>query len=102
LVATIFLASSGTFFPALLFVLAFARGLSVAFFEYAVAKVTKNSENVSVDVGLLHAPMRFAEFASVLAAGFFVQAVGYGPAFFATGIAFVIFSAMTLRVLSRD
>jgi hypothetical protein len=46
--------------------------------------------------------MRFAEFSSVLAAGFFVQAVGYAPVFAATGVFFAIFSVITLRQLGKS
>jgi hypothetical protein len=99
LVTTFLLASSGFFFPAFLFALAFVRGFSVAFFEHMVVKVFKNSKNVSVDIGLIHAPMRFAEFSSVLAAGFVAQAVGYAPVFAATGIFFAVFSFMSLHIL---
>ena len=100
--ASIFLASSGLFFPALLFALAFVRGFSIAFFENIVAKATLNSRNVSVDIGLLHVPMRLAEFSSLLAAGFVVQAVGYAPVFAATGFFFVIFSFISLHQLNTQ
>lgn len=99
LTATVLLASSGLFFPALLFALAFVRGLSIAFFEHIVVKAVRNSENVSADVGLLHVPMRFAEFFSLLLAGFAVQAIGYAPVFALTGVSFVIFSIMSYRLL---
>ncbi len=97
--AAILLAYSGFLFPAVLCSLAFVRGYSVAFFEHAVAKVAKNSKNVSVDIGWLHVPMRLAEFSSVLAAGFVVQALGYAPVFVATGLCFVVFSFVVVKVL---
>jgi len=99
LAAAVFLAYSGFLFPALFCALAFVRGYSVAYFEHSVAKVAKNSKNVSIDIGWLHVPMRLAEFSSVLASGFVVQAVGYAPVFAATGICFVAFSAIALNVL---
>jgi len=102
LAAAVFLANSGLLFPALLCALAFVRGYSVAYFEHSVAKVAKNSKNVSVDIGWLHVPMRLAEFSSVLASGFFVQVVGYAPVFAATGLCFVIFSFMTLKILGQS
>jgi MFS family permease len=97
--ASIFLAGSGLFFPALLLALAFVRGFSVAFFEHLVAKVALNRKNVSVDIGWLHAPMRLAEFASVLTAGFAAQAVGYAPVFAVTGVFFAVFSFMSFHQL---
>ena len=97
--ASIFLAVSGLFFPALFFALAFVRGFGVAFFEHLVHKVARNSQNLCVDIAWLHAPMRIAEFASVLSAGFLAQVVGYAPVFAATGFFFVVFSFMSLQQL---
>ena len=97
--ASVFLTSSGLFFPALLFALAFARGFGVAFFEHLVAKVAKDSQNVCVDIGWLHVPMRIAEFATVMTAGFAALAVGYAPVFAATGVFFIVFSLMSFRQL---
>jgi hypothetical protein len=99
ILASVFLAGSGLFFPALLFALAFVRGFSVAFFEHLVAKVALNRKNVSVDIGWLHVPMRLAEFSSVLTAGFVAQAVGYAPVFAATGVFFAVFSFMSFHQL---
>jgi MFS family permease len=93
------LANSGLFFPVLLCVLAFLRGFSIAFFEHVVANVVKNSRNVSVDIGLLHVPMRLASFVSVLAAGFLVQLVGYTPVFALLGLFFVFFALFSVYVL---
>ena len=102
ILASVFLAGSGFFFPALLFALAFVRGFGVAFFEHLVAKVALNRKNVSVDIGLLHVPMRLAEFASVLTAGFAAQAVGYAPVFAATGVFFAVFSFISFRQLREQ
>jgi hypothetical protein len=102
LASSIFLAEAGMFFPALFLALAFVRGFSVAFFEHSVAKVAKNSKNISVDIGWLHVPMRLAEFASVLTAGYAAQIIGYTPVFAATGIFFVVFSFMSLNSISRE
>jgi MFS family permease len=98
-IASSFLAMSGFFFPAFLLTLAFVRGYGIGFFEHTVAKVAKNSKNVSVDVAMLHVPMRLAEFSSILAAGFLAQTVGYAPVFIATGIFFGIFSFSCLHIL---
>ena len=99
LVASIILAGSGLFFPALVFALAFVRGFGVAFFEHLVAKVALNRKHVSVDIGWLHVPMRLAESASVLTAGFAAQAVGYAPVFGVTGVFFAVFSFMSFHQL---
>ncbi len=83
-------------FPALLLVLAFVRGYGIGFFEHAVFKVAKDSKSISVDIGFLHVPMRFAEFSSVLAAGFIAQAIGYAPVFVAMGASFGVFAFLSL------
>ncbi len=79
--------------------LALAEGLGMGFFESIIAKATKNKPSVSVDIGLLHIPMRFAEFASLLYAGFIVQSIGYVPVFVSSGIFFAIFSVLSLYFL---
>lgn len=99
LFATFLLASSGVFFPGLFLALAVTRGLGIGFFESIIAKVSKNRQTVSVDIGLLHVPTRFAEFASVLSAGFIAQSMGYAPVFVASGIFFTVFSVLSLYIL---
>jgi MFS family permease len=91
---------SGFLFPLALLSLAFVRGFGISYFEHTVANVAKESKNLSVDVGLLHVPMRIAEFFSVLVAGFVVQSVGYLPVFLVTGACFGFFLALSIRVLS--
>jgi len=97
--ASSFLAGSGFFFPVFLVALAFVRGYGIGFFEHTVVKVAKDSKNVSVDIGLLHVPMRLAEFSSVLAAGFVAQTMGYAPVFVATGVCFGVFAFLCLHIL---
>jgi MFS family permease len=99
LFAAFLLADSGFYFPALFLALAVTRGLGIGFFESIIAKVSKNRQTVSVDIGLLHIPTRFAEFASVLSAGFVAQSFGYAPMFAASGIFFTIFSVSSLYIL---
>lgn len=99
LFALFLLANSNSYFLALFLALALAEGLGMGFFESIIAKATKNKPSVSVDIGLLHVPMRFAEFASVLCAGFIAQSVGYAPVFVSSGIFFAIFSVLSLYFL---
>lgn len=99
LFALFLLANSNSYFLALFLALALAEGLGMGFFESIIAKATKNKPSVSVDIGLLHVPMRFAEFASVLYAGFIAQSVGYAPVFVSSGIFFAIFSVLSLYFL---
>ncbi|MDH5448873.1 MAG: MFS transporter [Candidatus Bathyarchaeota archaeon] len=99
LFVTFLLANSGSYFLALFLALALADGLGIGFFESIIAKATKNELTVSVDVGLLHIPMRVAEFTSVLLAGFVAQSFGYMPVFAASGIFFTVFSVLSLYAL---
>lgn len=99
LFASFLLASSDAYFLVLFLVLALANGLGIGFFEAIIAKATKNRLTVSVDIGLLHVPMRLAEFTSVLYAGFVAQSLGYMPMFVSSGIFFTIFSVLSLYIL---
>lgn len=102
LIASASLAYSNLYFPALFLALAAAEGLGMGFFEAIIAKATKNKPSVSIDIGLLHVPMRFAEFISLLYAGIAVQAVGYAPMFTLSGVFFTIFSALAMRLLKNS
>jgi len=102
LFATFLLASSGFFFPALFLSLAVASGLGLGFFESIIARATDNRVTVSVDIGLLHIPVRLAEFSSVLGAGFVAQSLGYMPIFAASGIFFTVFSVLSLYTLKQE
>jgi hypothetical protein len=97
--ASFLLVFSNSYFLGLFLALAVAEGLAMGFFESIIAKATKNKQSVSVDIGLLHVPYRFAEFASLLYAGFIAQTIGYFPVFASSGIFFVIFSILALSFL---
>jgi len=101
IVASIFLSGSGFIFPAALLILAFIRGYGVGYFEHAVLKVAKDSKNVSLDIGMLHAPMRLAEFSSLVAGGFIAQMLGYEPIFIACGAFMGVHVFMSLYVINR-
>ncbi len=97
----IVLAYSNFYFLGLFLMLAVAEGLGMGFFESIIAKATKNKPSVSVDIGLLHVPFRFAEFASLLYAGFIAQNLGYTPVFVSCGIFFAIFSFLALYLIKN-
>lgn len=101
LVASAILASSGLFFPVVLFALGFVRGFGVAYFEHLVHKMAKDSENVCVDIAWLHVPMRLAEFATVVSFGFLAQVGGFTPVFAVTGVFWAAFSLMSVRQLAQ-
>ncbi|UCD96338.1 MAG: MFS transporter [Candidatus Bathyarchaeota archaeon] len=96
---TFLLAYSGSFFIILLLALAIADGLGIRFFESIIAKASRNELTVSVDIGLLHVPMRIAEFTSVLSAGFIAESFGYMPVFAASGVFFTLFSVLSMYAL---
>lgn len=98
-VAASFFLSWSSVFIACLLALSFVRGFGIGFFEHTVLKVVKDSKNISVDIGLLHAPMRIAEFSSILFAGFLVQYLGYMPIFLATGLFFAVYCFFSLFIL---
>lgn len=98
-VASVFLAGSGQFFPALILTLAFVRGYGVGFFEHTVLKIARDSKNLSIDIGWLHAPMRLAEFSSLAVGGFLAQTFGYAPLFIATGVFFGVHIFLCLYIL---
>jgi len=101
LFVTFLLASSNYYFYALFLALAVAEGLGWAFYESIIAKATKDKPSVSVDIGLLIVPLRFAEFGSVLYAGLIAQNLGYAPVFAASGIFFSIFSFLAFYLLRK-
>jgi predicted MFS family arabinose efflux permease len=99
--AAFFLSSSSQYFFVPFLALAVAQGLGWGFYESIIAKATKDKPNVSVDIGLLIVPLRFAEFGSVLYAGVIAQNIGYAPVFASSGVFFLIFSILALYILKR-
>jgi len=99
LFAGFLLTNSGSYFLALFLALALAHGLGIGFYESTIAKATKNRPSVSFDIGLLVIPLRLAEFASVLFAGFVAQSLGYLPMFVFSGFFFTAFSVLSLYAL---
>jgi len=99
--AAFLLSSSSHYFFVPFLALAAAQGLGWGFYESIIAKATKDKPNVSVDIGLLIVPLRFAEFGSVLYAGVIAQNIGYAPVFASSGIFFLIFSILALYILKK-
>ena len=90
--ALFLLSNSLGYFLVLFLILAIAEGLCMGFFESIIAKTTKESKCISVDIGLLNIQMRLSEFFSILYAGFIAESIGYTPIFVLSGIFFLIFS----------
>jgi hypothetical protein len=95
----LFLTNSGDYFILLVFSLAIAHGLGIAFYETLVAKTTKNSPTLSLDIGLLIIPQRLAEFTSIIFAAFAAQYFGYMPIFILSGILFSVYSVLSWYTL---
>jgi len=100
--ASVFLTLYNTAFTIALLVLAFVRGYGIGYFEYTIIKVTRNSSNISVDIGLIHMPQRIAEFASLMFAGYLAQTIGYAPVFVALGSCFGLYALIALYVIRRS
>jgi MFS family permease len=100
--ASFLLSNSLGYFLVLFLFLAVAEGLGMGFFESIIAKSTKKSICISVDIGLLHIPMRLSEFFSILYAGFIAQSIGYMPIFVLSGIFFSIFSISSWYFLKKE
>jgi len=99
--ASFFLGFSNNSFLILFFMLAISEGLGMGFFEAIIAKATKEKPSVSVNIGVLHIPMRFAEFASLLYAGFITEKIGYVPVFASSGILFLLFSISAIYLVKN-
>jgi hypothetical protein len=100
--ASAFLIYTNYVFALALLALAFVRGYGIGFFEYTIVKATKNSKNLSVDIGFIHVPQRIAEFGSVLSAGFLAQAFGYLPVFLAIGSFFGFYAFLAFYVINKS
>ena len=99
--ASFFLAASNYYFLPMFLMLAISEGLGMGFFEAIIAKAVKDKPSFSIDIGLLHIPMRFAEFASLLYTGFIAEKFGYAPVFAFSGIFFLFFSILALYFLKH-
>ncbi|MCW3997204.1 MAG: MFS transporter [Candidatus Bathyarchaeota archaeon] len=99
--ASFLLAFANYYFLVLFFMLAISEGLGMGFFEAIIAKATKGKPSVSIDIGMLHIPMRFAEFASLLYAGFIAKRLGYAPLFVSSGVFFLLFSLLALHFVRK-
>jgi MFS family permease len=101
LFASFLLAFTNSYFFILFFMLAISEGLGMGFFEAIIAKAAKGKPSVSIDIGMLHIPMRFAEFGSLLYAGFIAERLGYTPLFVSSGIFFLMFSLLALNFVRK-
>lgn len=79
--------------PMVMIIMAFADGLGAKFYENIIAKVTKNKrETLSIDIGILHVPMRIFESTALIIFGFIIENFGYEIVFIISGLAYTLFS----------
>jgi hypothetical protein len=82
--------------PILMIVMAFADGLGAKFYEAIIVKATRNRhETISVDIGVLHIPMRIFESTALIIFGLIVEILGYDAVFIISGLAYISFSILS-------
>lgn len=92
-IACVSIPSTLNILPIMIMVMAFADGLGARFYETIIAKVTKNKrETLSIDIGILHVPMRIFESTALIIFGFIIEIFDYGIVFLISGLAYVLYS----------
>jgi MFS family permease len=95
-IACIGIAKYTNLLPILMIVMAFADGLGAKFYEAIIVKATRNRhETISVDIGVLHIPMRIFESTALIIFGLIVEILGYDAAFIISGLAYISFSILS-------
>ena len=94
--ACIGMTRSTNLLPILMMVMAFADGLGAKFYESIIVKAVRNrDETISVDIGILHIPMRMFESTALIIFGLIVEILGYNAAFIISGLAYISFSILS-------
>ncbi len=76
--------------------LAIASGLGTRFYETIIANVSKDRlETLSIDIGILHIPLRIMEFSSLIIFSIIIEKFGYQVSFILSGIAYIAFSILS-------
>ncbi|MEM2015486.1 MAG: MFS transporter [Candidatus Methanomethylicia archaeon] len=79
--------------PIIMMIMAFADGLGARFYETIIAKAVRNKrETISIDIGILHVPMRIFESTALIIFGFIVEIFGYEVVFIISGLAYILYS----------
>lgn len=82
--------------PVLIALLAVASGLGTSFYESIIAIVSKDHrETLSINIGILHIPMRITEFTSLILYSLLMEKYGYQISFILSAIAYFIFSILS-------
>ncbi|MCS7386487.1 MAG: MFS transporter [archaeon GB-1867-005] len=94
--------SSETLLPVFIVALAVASGLGTRFYESIIAKVSKDRrETLSIDIGILHIPLRTIEFSSLILFSLLMEKYGYLITFILSGVAYVAFSILSYIQISK-
>lgn len=83
----------------LLGALAIGEGCASGLFERMIARVTKDSAQISTEIAVLHIPYRSVEFIVLGSLGFGVSRFGFYPAFLVVAGATALFALLATRVL---
>lgn len=82
--------------PVFITLLAVASGLGTSFYESIIAIVSKDRrETLSINIGILHIPMRITEFTSLILYSLLMEKYGYQISFILSAIAYFIFSILS-------
>jgi len=96
LLACVGITLSANLLPILIIIMAFADGLGAKFYESIIVKATRNRhETISVDIGILHIPMRLFESTALIIFGLIVEILGYNAVFIISGLAYISFSILS-------
>jgi len=77
----------------------FAYGILFAFHEFIIAKETKNSKTVSMDIGVLHVSPRIAQTIVLAGGGFLAQTFGFFPVFLVSFFMFIAFAVVVYKLI---
>ncbi len=77
-------------------------GFGEAIFERIIAEAAARSNQVSTDIAILHIPIRFAEFATVISAGAIAQFFGYIAIFAYSAVFFFAFALLSYAILRNS
>lgn len=104
LVACILLPStSEALLPVFIVLLAVAGGLGTRFYESIIAMVSKDRrETLSIDIGILHIPMRITEFTSLILYSILTEKYGYQTPFILSAISYIAFSILSCIQLKNQ
>jgi predicted MFS family arabinose efflux permease len=76
------------------------HGSASILYEGILGNTTKNSKDLSTDIGVIHIPLRIGEFISFIGAGFIIANFGYFPIFAISALFVFIFGLFTFFYFS--